>query len=288
MSVVELLIEGRERELAPGFSIQRILPHADRRHVGPFVFLDHMGPVDAGPRGIADVRPHPHIGLATVTWLFSGVIMHRDSVGSVQPIRPGELNWMNAGKAITHSERMPEEGGPVHLHGMQAWIALPKHLEESEPFFTHVGQGVLPVVQEPGARLTVIAGTAFGVTSPLETPSPLFYVEAKLDPGMEIIVPEGYEERALYIAVGCVTIDGRDYGTGQLPVFAPGARVTVRAETGATVMILGGAPLDGERHINWNFVSSSRERIAQAREDWAAGRFPKVPGETEFIPLPPV
>ncbi|PWR17720.1 pirin family protein [Zavarzinia compransoris] len=287
MSVTELVIEGRERELAPGLVIKRILPHAVRRHVGPFVFLDHMGPVDAGPRGIADVRPHPHIGLATVTWLFSGVIMHRDSLGSVQPIRPGELNWMNAGKAITHSERMPEDGGLVHLHGMQAWVALPKHLEESEPFFSHVGQGVLPVVHEPGARLTVIAGTAFGATSPLETPSPLFYVEAKLDPGTVIEVPETYAERAAYVAEGCVTIDGAEYGVGQLPVFVPGARVALRAETGATVMILGGEPLDGERHINWNFVSSDRDRIARARDDWQAGRFPQVPGETEFIPLPP-
>lgn len=288
MAATELLIEARSRELAPGFSVRRILPFPARRHVGPFVFLDHMGPVDAGPRGLADVRPHPHIGLATVTWLFSGEIIHRDSLGYVQPIRPGELNWMNAGHGITHSERMPEhpEGGTVHLHGVQAWVAVPRAMEESEPFFTHVGADRLPVVYQPGARLTVIAGTAYGATAQLDIPSPLFYVEAKLDPGAELALPDDHEERAIYVAGGCVTTPDGELGEGTMAVFTPGVPVTIRAETAATVMLLGGAPLDGERHIFWNFVSSDRERIEKAKADWQAGRFPRVPGETEFIPLP--
>lgn len=289
MAVTELLIEGRGRELAPGFEVRRILPAPARRHVGPFVFLDHMGPVDAGPRGIADVRPHPHIGLATVTWLFSGEIVHRDSLGYVQPIRPGELNWMSAGRAITHSERMPEDppGGSVHLHGVQAWVALPKAMEESAPFFTHVGQDMLPVVYDLGARLTVIAGRAFDVESPLETPSPLFYVEAKLDPGARVALPDEYAERAVYVAEGCLTSPDGEIGAGTLAVFAAGQPVTLRAETGARAMLLGGAPLDGERHIHWNFVASDKALIERARQEWQDGKFPAVPGETEFIPLPP-
>ena len=287
MPKTELLIEGRQRELVPGFSVRRILPFAARRHVGPFVFLDHMGPVDAGPRGIADVRPHPPIGLATVTWLFSGEIVHRDSLGYVQPIRPGELNWMSAGRAIVHSERMPEDVPVVHLHGVQAWVALPQAMEESEPFFTHVGRDRLPVVYEPGARLTVIAGTAYGATADLALPSPLFYVEARLDPGAELELPADHAERGAYVVSGCVSAGEGEIGEGTLAVFTPGEAITLKAETGALVMLLGGAPLDGERHIYWNFVSSDRERIERAKTAWREGRFPKVPGDDEFIPLPP-
>ncbi|MDD3446426.1 MAG: pirin family protein [Zavarzinia sp.] len=288
MAATELLIEARGRELAPGFEVRRILPYAGRRHVGPFVFLDHMGPVEA-TAALADVRPHPHIGLATVTWLFSGEIVHRDSLGHVQTIRPGELNWMSAGRAITHSERMPKDppGGTVHLHGVQAWVALPRAMEESEPFFTHVGTDVLPVIYDPGARLTVIAGTAFGVTAPVAVPSPLFYVEAKLAPGAEVALPDDYAERAIYVAEGCVTTPDGEVGQGTMAVFHAAAPIRLRAETGALVMLLGGAPLDGERHIHWNFVASDRALIERARREWQDGLFPKVPGETEFIPLPP-
>lgn len=287
MTAVELLIEARSRELVPGFSIRRILPYAQRRNVGPFVFLDHMGPVDAGPRGLADVRPHPHIGLATVTWLFSGEIVHRDSLGFVQPIRPGELNWMSAGRAITHSERMPENQPVTHLHGVQAWVALPRALEESEPSFTHVPASEMPVIEREGARLTVIAGAAYGLAASMAVPSPLFYVEARLDPGAAIALPDDYAERGAYVVEGCVTGDGTEFGEGSLAVFEAGKPVTLKAETRAVVMLLGGAPLDGPRHIYWNFVSSDKERIETAKQDWRAQRFPKVPGETEFIPLPP-
>jgi hypothetical protein len=287
MSAVELMIEARRREIVPGFAVRRILPYAQRRSLGPFVFLDHMGPVDAGPHGQADVRPHPHIGLATVTWLFSGEIVHRDSLGFVQPIRPGELNWMSAGRAITHSERMPEDKPTVHLHGVQAWVALPRDQEEGEPSFTHVPASEMPVIEEEGARLTLIAGSAYGRTAPMAVPSPLFYLEAKLEPGATITLPDTHAERGAYVVEGCVTSDGTEFGEGSLAVFETGKTVTLKAETRAIVMLLGGAPLDGPRHIYWNFVSSDKARIETAKEDWRAGRFPKVPGETEFIPLPP-
>ncbi|HEX6959256.1 MAG TPA: pirin family protein [Ferrovibrio sp.] len=286
---IDLVIQPRLRDLGDGFTVRRILPYARRRHVGPFVFLDHMGPVrfEAG-RGL-DVRPHPHIGLATVTYLFEGEIMHRDSLGIVQPIRPGDVNWMVAGRGIAHSERTPDhlrpQGGP--LHGVQAWIALPKAWEETEPAFQHVGGGVLPAIEKDGARLRLIAGAAFGMTSPVRSFAPTFYLDAALDPGGVLPLPEEYGERAIYIVDGSIAVDGELYESGSLVVFKPDVRPDVAAHSAARLMLLGGAPLDVERHIWWNFVSSSPERIEQAKRDWREGRFAAVPGDDEFIPLPP-
>jgi len=285
---IEIAVIPRASDLGGGFTVMRALPTAQRRMVGPFVFLDQMGPVqlDAG-RGL-DVRPHPHIGLATVTYLFDGEILHRDSLGSVQPIRPGELNWMSAGRGIVHSERTPPElrpSGP-RVAGLQAWVGLPARDEDSEPAFVHHGAAELPVVDEAGVSIRVIAGDAFGARSPVATRSPLFYVDVTLAPPARLQVPADHEERAAYLVSGSVEIDGETRPPGQLLVFRRGADVVITAATAARLMLLGGEPLDGPRHVWWNFVSSSRERIEQAKDDWRAGRFAPVPGETEFIPLP--
>jgi redox-sensitive bicupin YhaK (pirin superfamily) len=280
--VIELVIAQRRRDLG-GFEVGRVLPFPQRRMVGPFIFFDHMGPVDFPP-GIprtVDVRPHPHIGLSTLTYLFAGEIMHRDSVGSEQAIRPGEVNWMTAGRGITHSERFERarrEGGLTD--GIQAWIALPEEKEETEPAFSH--HATLPLVQK-NARL--IAGSVRGVKAPVPVHSPLFYLHCELDAGAEFGVPEEYPERAAYVASGVIEADGQRIGQGTMAVFARGA-ATIRALGNATVMLLGGEPL-GNRHIEWNFVSSSKERIEQAKADWRAGRM-KLPDldNGEFIPLP--
>lgn len=289
---VEIIIEGRARDI-DGFSVRRILPSMSRRAIGPFVFFDHMGPASLPPGHGLDVRPHPHINLATVTYLFEGEIVHRDSLGSHQAIRPGAINWMTAGRGIVHSERTgPDERarGP-HTHGIQLWVALPIEHEETEPEFHHHPASTLPEIKHElghgGARLRVLAGSAYGVTAPVRVFSPLFYVEAIMPTGSEVELPNDHHDRAAYVAEGSVECGAERAGPGSMLVIAPGRSATLTATADARVMLLGGAPLEGERHIWWNFVSSRKERIEQAKRDWKEGRFPKVPGdEAEHIPLP--
>jgi hypothetical protein len=290
-SGLDTVIIPRTHDLGGGFEVRRALPHKDRRMVGPFVFLDQMGPhVFHAGEGI-DVRPHPHIGLATVTYLLDGQIRHRDSLGTVQDIKPGEVNWMTAGKGIVHSERTGPDvrAAGSNLFGLQCWVALPKAKEECDPAFSHTGSQALPILDGDGATARIIAGSYFGKTSPVPVQSPLFYVDLALQPGARLTLPAEYPEQALYVVAGTLDLgrDGR-FEQGQLLVLKPGAVVTLAAtaEAGARVMLLGGEPMDGPRYLTWNFVSSSADRIEQAKEDWQAQRFPHVPGETEFIPLP--
>ncbi|SKA27896.1 pirin family protein [Novilysobacter spongiicola] len=287
--MIELVIDARRRSLG-GFEVGRVLPFHKRRMVGPFIFFDHMGPVDL-PAGIpddVDVRPHPHIGLSTLTYLFDGEIMHRDSVGSVQPIEPGEVNWMTAGSGITHSERFERarrEGG--RLDGIQAWVALPDGEEECEPAFDHIGKDGLPSLLQDGAEGHLIAGAAFGEASSVPVRSPLFYIHWTMAAGARVAMPADYPERAAYVARGVVEVDGREFTTGQMIVFAAGTSAVIAAKAPSLVMALGGEPI-GPRFIDWNFVSSSKERIEQAKADWRAQRM-KLPDfdDREFIPLPP-
>ena len=289
---LETVVVTRVRDLVDGFKVRRVLPSARRRMVGPFIFLDQMGPeiLSAG-RGL-DVAPHPHIGLATITYLFTGELLHRDSLGTVQPIRPGEVNWMTAGRGIAHSERTPREmrAAGSNLFGIQSWVALPLRHEEDAPAFAHHGAGELPLVEGEGKRVHLITGSLYGARSPVRTLSEMFYADAELEAGARLPVPADQEERAAYVVEGEVTLsgDGGAFGAGQLLVFKPGAEITLAApkSSSARVMLLGGEPMDGRRHIWWNFVSSSSERIEQAKEDWKAGRFAPVPEETESIPLP--
>lgn len=286
--MIDLVIEQRRKDLG-GFEVGRVLPFAKRRMVGPFIFFDHMGPVDFPP-GIprsVDVRPHPHIGLSTITYLFDGEIMHRDSVGSEQPIVPGEVNWMTAGRGITHSERFERarrEGG--HMDGIQAWVALPREDEECAPSFDHHGPGDLPTYESGGMWARLVAGEAFGAKAAVRTRSPLFYVHWRLDTGAQGQLPAQYPERAAYIASGEVEVAGQVHGAGRMLVFAPGQPVLFTARRPSVLMLLGGEPV-GERFIEWNFVSSSKDRIEQAKADWRAGRM-KLPDldDGEFIPLP--
>ncbi|HTV95040.1 MAG TPA: pirin family protein [Steroidobacteraceae bacterium] len=288
MPLIDHVIEQRRRDLG-GFEVGRVLPSAQQRMVGPFVFFDHMGPVDF-PRGIArsvDVRPHPHIGLSTVTYLFDGEITHRDSVGSEQIVRPGEVNWMTAGRGITHSERFERaraEGGT--MHGIQAWVALPTEYEETEPAFAHHPAPDLPTYEGGGLWARLIAGEAFGAKAKVKTFSPMFYVHWRLAGGAKAQLGADYPQRAAYVAAGSIEVDGRRFGAGQMLIFTPGKPILLLAEAPAIVMLLGGEPL-GERFIDWNFVSSSKERIEQAKADWRAGRM-KLPDldNQEFIPLP--
>ena len=286
--MLELVIDQRRRDLG-GFEVGRVLPFPRRRMVGPFIFFDHLGPetLAAGiPRSV-DVRPHPHIGLSTVTYLFDGEIMHRDSVGSEVAIRPGEVNWMVAGSGITHSERFEKARARGDaIHGIQSWVALPTEDEETDPDFAHYGREALPTFAETGVSMRLIAGTAFGVKSPVKTHSPLFYLHANLDPGATLKLPDEHTERAAYVVSGQVTAAGQTFEAGRMLVFSKGAAATVTAVTPAVLMTLGGEPV-GERHIEWNFVSSSRERIEQAKADWRAHRL-KLPDldAGEFIPLP--
>jgi redox-sensitive bicupin YhaK (pirin superfamily) len=281
------VISPRPRDLG-GFEVRRVLPSLERRSVGPFVFWDQMGPAAlAAGRGI-DVRPHPHIGLATITYLFEGEVMHRDSIGSEQVIRPGEVNWMTAGHGIVHSERTPPElrtAGSV-LFGIQAWVALPRADEETEPAFTHHPASDMPLVEGDGARVHLLVGELYGRRSPVRAFSPMFYADASLRAGARLVLPADHEERAIHVAAGRIRVADETFGSGQLLAFRPGDAIVVTAEDQARVLLLGGAPLDGPRHVWWNFVSSSQERIEQAKADWKAGRFPPVPYETEFIPLP--
>jgi redox-sensitive bicupin YhaK (pirin superfamily) len=283
------VIEGRPRDLG-GFEVRRVLPAARLQAVGPFIFFDHMGPAAfAGGAGV-DVRPHPHIGLATVTYLFEGAFMHRDSLGSAQLIRPGDVNWMVAGRGIVHSERTPAAlratPGGTALHGIQTWIALPREDEEVAPAFEHHPAATLPEIPGAGARLRLIAGTGWGARAPASVYSPMFYAAATLQAGATVALPDEHPERAVYVAEGEVEIAEGRHGVGSMVILEPGATVQVGAVSSARVMLLGGAPLDGPRHIWWNFVSSSLERIERAKLDWREERFAAVPGDDERIPLP--
>jgi redox-sensitive bicupin YhaK (pirin superfamily) len=289
MVAVTRVLEGRPRDLG-GFSVRRVLPAGGQQTVGPFIFFDHMGPAIFAPGEGVDVRPHPHIGLATVTYLFEGEFMHRDSLGSAQLIRPGDVNWMVAGRGIAHSERTPPElrrapaGAPIH--GIQTWIALPTAHEETSPSFSHHPAADLPEITGNGAQLRLIAGEAYGARAPAAVFSPMFYVEAILEAGATIELPDHYQDRAAYVVEGGVEVAGQHYAVGQMTVFAAAVPVMLRASGPARVMLLGGAPLDGPRHIWWNFVSSSRERLERAKLDWRDDRFAAVPGDPERIPLP--
>jgi hypothetical protein len=287
--MIDLVIDARRRDLG-GFEVGRVLPYARHRMVGPFAFFDHMGPIDfkpGFPRSV-DVRPHPHIGLSTVTYLFEGEITHRDSVGSEIAIVPGEMNWMTAGRGITHSERFDRlrtDGGS--MHGIQAWVALPKEDEETDPAFAHHGPEDLPTYEGDGLWARLIAGEAFGARAKVKTHSPMFYAHWRLDAGAKAQLPAEYAERAAYVVAGQVEVDGQTLSHGQMAVFSGPEPVVFTARTAAIVMLLGGEPL-GERFIEWNFVASSKDRIDQAKADWRAGRM-KLPDldSGEFIPLPP-
>jgi hypothetical protein len=284
--MIETRIVPRARDLGDGFTVRRSLPAAKRGSIGPFVFFDHMGPVALAPGHGLDVRAHPHIGLATVTYLFEGEILHRDSLGSVQAIRPGEVNWMTAGRGIAHSERTPPalRASGSRVHGLQVWVALPRDDEEIEPSFSH-HEG-LPQVEDDGITVRVVLGDVFGVSSPAPTLSPTFYADVRIDATRRFAVPAKHEERGLYVVEGSISVGAERCGPGELLVLEAGAEVLVQAETGARLVAFGGAALEGPRYVWWNFVSSRRERIVQAAEDWKAGNFASVPGETERIALP--
>lgn len=284
---LELVIVPRARDLG-GFEVRRALPHGKRQMVGPFIFFDQMGPALFDTGAGIDVRPHPHIGLATVTYLFDGAVMHRDSEGNALEIRPGAMNLMTAGSGIAHSERTPEamRAGSSRLFGIQSWIALPKEKEEADPSFQHFAADSLPMVIDGGIKARIIAGKAFGAVSPVGMLSDWFYAEVQLAAGAAVPLDTDYEDRAIYLAEGEVEIAGDRFAAPSLLLFRPGDRIAVRAVRTCRLMFLGGATMDGPRHIWWNFVSSSRERIEQAKEDWKAGRFRPVPGETELVPLP--
>jgi len=282
---IDLVIEPRPRDLG-GFTVRRVLPARERRMVGPFIFFDHMGPADFPPGQGIQVRPHPHIGLATVTYLFEGEMMHRDSLGCVQAIRPGAVNLMTAGRGIVHSERAGEDlDSPSRLHGIQSWLALPDGDEECEPDFVHYGADSLPSVEHQGAFVRVIMGEAFGQVSPVGTHAPTLYLECRIPRGARLELPGSYEELAIYVVSGRVRLGRAAIGGGHMAVAAPGANLCPEAEDDSLVMVIGGSVL-GPRHIWWNFVASSKERIERAKADWKEGRFDPVPGDDEFIPLP--
>lgn len=288
--MLDIIIPARSAAIGPAFEVARLLPYRKHRMVGPFIFLDHAGPVtlNAPIPTDMDVLPHPHIGLSTITYLFHGKWMHRDSAGFEQVIRPGDVNWMTAGKGVSHSERFEAEfrkkGGDMEL--IQAWVALPEAKEETEPDFYHFEQSTLPHSDDGGVWLRLIAGSAYGMTSPVTTYSPLFYVHAELHPGTTLPLLNDYSERSVYIVRGSVEMDHQTYTSKQLLVISPGAQPTIKALEPTTLMLLGGEPI-GKRHIWWNFVSSSKERIEQAKADWQAGRIGlPIHDDQEFIPLP--
>lgn len=285
--LIETVIIPRARDLG-GFEVRRALPTSKRQMVGPFIFWDQIGPAELLVGEGIDVRPHPHIGIATVTYLFTGEIMHKDSLGVAQTIRPGEVNWMTAGQGIVHAERTPPKerlAGPK-LFGIQSWVALPKAAEETEPAFWHYASPELPKIEAENKTVKIIAGTLYGETAPVKTYSDMFYADAALNAGAKLPLPAEHEERAIYVAAGEIDIAGDRFDAGQLLVFHPGDEITVRAEAESRILLFGGEPMDGPRHIWWNFVSSSLERIEQAKADWRQGRFADVPGDDEFIPLP--
>ncbi|REJ85863.1 MAG: pirin family protein [Acidobacteria bacterium] len=285
---VETVILPRARDLGE-FEVRRALPSKEKQMIGPFIFFDQMGPAEFLVGRGMDVRPHPHIGLSTVTYLFRGQIQHRDSLGTLEVIRPGELNWMTSGQGIVHSERTPREDraeGP-DLFGIQAWVALPRDAEDTRPAFEHYGRERLPEIVEPGATVRLIAGALYGETSPVRCHSDMFYAEVVLADGARIPLAPDYDERGVYVVEGAVEIAGDVYEAGRLVVLRPGDEVTLRSRGASRCMFLGGEPMDGPRYLWWNFVASTRDRIEQAKNDWKLGRFAKVPGDSEeFIPLP--
>jgi redox-sensitive bicupin YhaK (pirin superfamily) len=285
---IEVVIRARPRDIG-GFFVRRSLPSMRRRMVGPWIFFDHMGPAEFDPGQGMDVRPHPHISLATVTYLFEGAILHRDSLGNEVVIHPGDVNWMIAGNGITHSERTPPSlrAAGHRSHGLQAWVALRTEEEEIAPAFVHHSANELPVVKRTGLTLRVISGSAYGVKAPTPMSTPTLYVDARLEAGVKLEIPSDYEQRALYVVSGSIRCEGGTFDSGTMLVLSPQAKVELTATDASHVMILGGAPVDGERFIWWNFVSSSKDRLERAKADWKAGRFPKVVGDdAEFIPLP--
>jgi redox-sensitive bicupin YhaK (pirin superfamily) len=281
------IIQPRPRDIGE-FTVRRALPAAECRAVGPFVFFDQMGPVELQEGQALDVRPHPHIGLATITWLLEGEIRHKDSLGFDLVIRPGEVNWMTAGRGIVHSERSPQSQrhAGARLSGIQAWLALPLAQEECEPGFQHYTWDQFPRIRQDGVEIALIAGSAFGQTSPVITASETLYAELRVSAGRRIQIPSLVEEQALYVATGSIELNGQRFEAGTLLVLQARTAAQFTATDDSICMLLGGAPLDAKRHLWWNFVSSSLERLEQAKADWKAGRSGKVPGETEFIPLP--
>ncbi len=283
-----LTLTPHSKNLGGGFTVRRLLPSAQRQAVGPFLFFDHFGPITAQPSDNHDVRPHPHIGLATVTYLFEGAMMHRDSTGVTQRIEPGAVNWMTAGRGIVHSERTPDDlrSTTRRSHGLQLWAALPAAHEEDAPSFSHTPASAIPSAVVQGVAVRVLIGSAFGLGSPVPTLSPTLYIDMSLPAGGNLVVPNAARERALYSIDHGFTLDGEPVPAGVMVLLPDGHEPALRAEQGARVMLIGGEPL-GHRFMWWNFVSSRKERILQAGDDWAAQRFERVPGETEFIPLPP-
>lgn len=284
---IDLVIHAKPRDLG-GFIVRRTLPSMRRRLVGPFIFFDHMGPVEMAPGEGMDVRPHPHIALATVTYLFEGAIFHRDSLGNATEIRPGDVNWMTAGTGIVHSERTPPavRAAGHGLHGIQAWVAVRTDEEDGEPAFVHHASSSLPRIERPGVVVRLVSGKAFGAEAKAPTKTATLYADIELDAGASVDLPDGVEERAAYVVSGTIACEGSTFEEGTMVIFRHGACASLRAESQARVMLLGGDRIDGERFIWWNFVSSSKERIEAAKLAWKEGRFPKVPGEDEFIPLP--
>ncbi|MEO7326371.1 MAG: pirin family protein [Dokdonella sp.] len=283
-----LLLEPSLHDLGDGFSVQRLLPARLRRSVGPFVFFDHIGPAALAPGRGLDVRPHPHIGLATVTYLYEGALTHHDSLGCRQVIRPGDVNWMTAGRGIVHSERTPaaERATGHRMHGIQTWVALPQASAEAEPEFIHHAADALPQLERDGVRLRVIAGTAFGMQSPVRVYAPTLYVDVELLAGSRLILPPEHEERAVYVVAGDLRVDGELIPVQHMLVLPTAGAAEIVADSAARILLCGGAPLDGVRFLWWNFVASSKERIERAKADWRAQTLGQVPGELEFIPLP--
>ena len=286
MKPTHTTLQPHAKDLGGGFFVRRLLPAAARQAVGPFLFFDHFGPIDVPPEALHDVRPHPHIGLATVTYLFEGAMLHRDSIGVVQRIEPGAINWMSAGRGIVHSERTPEDqrGVQRRSHGLQLWAALPAADEETEPSFVHTPAAAIPRLEVGGAVVRVLVGSAFGLDSPVAVRSPTLYLDIEMAAGDAFPLPPA-AERAIYVVQGVVTLDGHALATQTMTLLEAADEPMLAAEGDARVVLIGGEPL-GHRHIWWNFVSSRKERIVQAADDWAAQRFAAVPGETEFIPLP--
>ncbi|MGB0132982.1 pirin family protein [Dokdonella sp.] len=283
-----LRIEAKEHDLGDGFVVRRMLPSARRRTVGPFVFLDHVGPVELAPGHAVDVRPHPHIGLSTMTYLFDGVFTHRDSLGVVQDIRPGAVNWMTAGCGVVHSERTPEpERSAGHrVHGVQFWVGLPTRDAEVEPSFSHHAAELLPEWFDGSTRIRLVAGEVSGRQSPVPVHSRMFCLDVELQDGGSLAIPDEHAERAVLVVDGQIELDGESFSVHDMLVLQPDCLPLIVARDTARVIIIGGDPLDGSRHIWWNFVASDQGRIDKAKADWQAGRFGEVPGETEFIPLP--
>lgn len=284
---IEHVIESKEKDLG-GFSVRRVLPASEHKRVGPFIFFDHFGPATFAAGTGIDVRPHPHIGLSALTYLFEGQLVHRDSLGFVQTIEPGAVNWMTGGRGIVHSERSPAKlrASGFSMHGIQSWVALPDGYEEVEPTFTHYEAHTLPVIQRSNASLTLVAGEAYGERSPVGAYSPLFYVHGEAQSGADIPLPGDYAERAVYVVSGEIAFAGRRYTRHRMIVMTGEAETSITAVTPCRVMLLGGAALESDRTVWWNFSSSSKARLEAAKRDWREGRFDPVPGETEFIPLP--